>query len=588
MRVGRITAVVVLALALFAATAFAILRIDRFDASIAIDEDGVLHVTEQLAVVFQSPHHGIEREIPISYRNPATGSRTTINLDLVAIEMDGGSVPYSRRRSGSSVVFRIGDPDRTITGRYTYTIAYTVDRAVLFHDDYLQVYWNVTGNEWRIPIDQATAIFRLPNGLDISQVASTSYVGYYGKASRGLPGSPTEDGGLLFAASRLSSGEGLTIDVAIPRDLLPLSSPTFVEHVLWFLDANKWAALPIVVLVGMTLLWARVGRDPRKGTIAPQFEPSRGMHPGEAGVLIDDRADLRDISAMAIGLAVNGHLTIEECGEDEADGLADRAKRFFNRSTPSDYRFVRRAAPAEALSDVERVLLDAIFDEEHPEERTLTSLEHQFYKALPNIKSKLYGGLIKKGYYPHNPERTRRSYASLGLIGAAGGIAIGIINGSLYLAIALGLCGLIVLAFSPIMPRKTRKGVRALEELLGLSEYIRRAEVDRIEYHDAPEKSPRLFEKLLPYAIALNLTSIWTRQFEGLLNEPPSWYVGRGSAFHSHMFMLSMLHLSSGMERTFVSAPRSASGGRSAWSGGSSFGGGFSGGGFGGGGGGGW
>jgi len=138
------------------------------------------------------------------------------------------------------------------------------------------------------------------------------------------------------------------------------------------------------------------------------------------------------------------------------------------------------------------------------------------------------------------------------------------------------------------MPRKTRKGVRALEEVLGLSEYIRRAEVDRMEYHDAPEKSPSVFEKLLPYAIALNLTSIWTKQFEGLMQEPPRWYIGRGTVFHPHVFALSMLHLTSGMERTFVSAPRGTSGGRSAWSGGSSFGGGFSGGGFGGGGGGGW
>jgi len=588
MRAGRIAAFALLAVILFASAASATLRIDRFDAEISIDDEGRLHVIERIAVIFYTPHHGIEREIPVSYRDPGSAERVTIDLDLVGITMDGRPVQYTQRRSGSDIVFRIGDPDRTITGTYTYEIAYTVDRAVLFHDDYLQVYWNVTGNEWRIPIDAASAVFRLPGGLDIAQVSSTSYVGYSGLSARGPAATVTADGGLLFTASYLSTGEGLTIDVAIPRTLLPVEPPTFGERFLWFLDANKWAALPIVVLVGMILLWARVGRDPRKGTIAPQFEPSRDMHPGEAGVLIDDRADLRDISGMLIGLAVRGHLTIEEIGEEDDDGLADRAKRLLKRSTPDDYRFVKRSGPAGELSEVERVLLDAVFDDEHPDERTLSSLEHEFYKTLPNIKSKLYGGLISKGYYPHNPERTRRSYASIGLVVAGGGFALGIVNGSLYLAIALGLCGLIVLAFSPIMPRKTRKGVRALEEVLGLSEYIRRAEVDRMEFHDAPERSPEVFEKLLPYAIALNLTSIWTKQFEGLMTEPPSWYSGRGPVFHPHLFTLSMLHLTSGMERTFVSAPRAASGGRSAWSGGGSFGGGFSGGGFGGGGGGGW
>jgi len=585
MRAGRILAVVSLALFLVGLAAWGTLRVEHFDAEVSIDQEGRLRVIEQIAVIFYSPHHGIEREIPVSYRSPATGERVTIDFDLVNVAMDGGDVPYTRRRSGSDIVLRIGDPDRTITGTYVYEIAYTVGRAVLFHDEYLQVYWNVTGNDWRIPIDRATAVFRLPPGFDITQVASTSYAGYYGQSTRGPAAVLTEDGGLLFTASYLGPGEGLTIDLSIPRTLLPVSPPTFAQRIVWFLDANKWAALPIVALVGMILLWARVGRDPRKRTIAPAFEPPPGMHPGEAGVLIDDRADLRDISAMLIGLAVGGYLTIEEI--DEAEGLGDRVRRVFGRSS-TDYRFVRNDRPTDDLSAVEQRLIAAIFDQDHPDRRDLSSLENDFYKHLPTIKSKLYAGLIRQGLYPHNPERTRRTYTSLGFVGIALGAAVGVVASSLYLGVAVALCGLIVLAFSPIMPRKTQKGVRALEELLGLSEYIRRAELDRIEYHDAPEKSPQLFEKLLPYAIALNLTSIWAKQFEGLLEEPPDWYVGATPVFHAHLFTLSMLHLTSGMERTFVSAPRTTSGGRSAWGGGSSFGGGFSGGGFGGGGGGGW
>jgi len=584
MRLLRITAVLGVCLISIGLLATATLRVNTFDATIELDTDGLLHVTERIAVTFYTGHHGIEREIPVSYRTLA-GANKTIHLDLDAITLDGGSVPYTSSRVGRDLRLRIGDPDRTIRGAHVYTIAYTVDRALLFHDDYLQLYWNVTGNDWRIPIDRASATIVLPGGLLSSEVSTTSYVGYEGSRARGGPPASTDET-ILFTATSLSPGEGLTIDVAIPRSLLPIAPPTTVEMTVWFLDANKFAALPILVLIGMILLWAKQGRDPRKGTIAPQFEPPRGMHPGEAGVLIDDRADLRDISAMLIGLAVKGHLRIEEI--DANEGLLDRAKQMLGGASTGDYRFVRREKAANDLADVERLLLDAIFDEENPDERTLSSLENEFHVHLPNIKSRLYGSLIEAGYYPHNPERTRRSYVTLGLFGMAAGVAIGTLNSSLYLAIALGLCGLVVLAFARIMPRKTRKGVRALEEVLGMAEYIRRAEVDRIEFHDAPEKAPQTFEKLLPYAIALNLTSIWTKQFADLMDEPPQWYAGRTPVFHPHLFTLSMLHLTSGMERTFVSAPRSAGGGRSAWSGGSSFGGGFSGGGFGGGGGGGW
>ena len=584
MRKGIATALLVLVAAV---TACASLRIDLFDAEIRLDEEGLLHVTETLTVTFFTPHHGIEREIPVSYRNESTGGNVAIDLRIESVTVNDGSVPLLSQRRGSDRVLRIGDPDRTISGTHVYRISYTVGRALLFHDDYLQLYWNVTGNDWRIPIERATATIRLPEGVRSPDVSTVSYVGYRGTSGRGEPATIGPAGEILFGTGRLHPGEGMTIDLAIPRAQLPIEPPSFLQRVLWFLDANKYAGLPILVLAAMVVLWYRSGRDPKKGTIAPAFEPPTGLGAGEVGVLIDDRIDLRDISAMVLELAVLGHYRIEEIVE-ETNGLGDKVKGLFKRSGPDDYRFVRRENGGEGLSGVRETVFQAIFDEDHPDERLLSSLDNEFYKSLPSIKSGLYSGLIGEGYYPHNPERIRRSYASFGALGIGAGLFAWISMGSLYLGIAIALCGLIVMAFSPIMPRKTKKGVRALEEILGLSEYIERAEVDRIEFHNAPEKTPAVFEKLLPYAVALNLSKVWTKQFEGLLTEPPNWYTSASPTFSGHWFALSMLRLSSGMERSFVSAPRTASSGKSAWSGGSSFGGGFSGGGFGGGGGGGW
>ena len=566
--------------------AFATLRITNFDAQIRLDDSGILHVTEKLDVDFYSPHHGIERWIPVSYRRP-TGENMNVPLRVISVTQDGRPAQYITRRSGRNQYIRIGDPEVKLLADHTYTITYTVERAILFRDDYVQLYWNVTGNKWAIPIDSASATITLPESVNPSDVATTSYVGYYGSKTRGNEATIDDQGRFVFAASLLLPGEGLSIDMSIPRDQIAIAAPTTWQRILWFLGANKYAALPFLTLVFMFLLWLKVGKDPRKATIAPRFEPPKGMHPGEAGVLIDDRADLRDISAMVIGLAVNGYLTIKEIGTEQ-EGIAEKIKGLFGHSGPLDYEFVKKKDTDSDLSKVETTLLSAIFDAAHPDKRLLSSMENEFYKVLPRIKSDLYAGLIKKGYYPNNPERTRKSYAGAGMFGIALAIAIGGWSGSLYLGLAIVLSALIVLAFSPIMPRKTKKGVLVLQDLLGLSEYIHRAEVKQMEFHDAPEKNPQLFEKLLPYAMAFNLTSIWTKQFEGLMSEPPQWYVGSTPGFHPALFYLGMMNLSSGMERTFVSAPRTSSGGHSAWGGGSSFGGGFSGGGFGGGGGGGW
>jgi len=233
-------------------------------------------------------------------------------------------------------------------------------------------------------------------------------------------------------------------------------------------------------------------------------------------------------------------------------------------------------------------LFDAIFPDPETTETSLDALENRFYKNLPTIRLRLFDEVIQKKLYKRNPERVRASYAGWAGALVAAGAGLGFWLSSLYLGVALAISGLIVLAFAPIMPRKTVTGAAALADVLGLAEYIQRAEVDRMEFTDAPAKSPERFEKLLPYAVSLGLTSIWVRQFEGLLREPPTWYSGP-STFNGHAFGLSLGRMTTGMQRTFVSMPRTApSAGRSAWGGRSSFGGGFSGGGFGGGGGRGW
>jgi uncharacterized membrane protein YgcG len=562
------------------------LRINDFASQIALDTEGTLHVTETLTVLFDTAYHGIEREIPVSYRRP-TGEKLSVSFRLKSVEADNAPAQYTTRHSGGNVIIRIGDPDRYITGTHTYVISYSVGRAILFHDEYIQLYWNVTGNDWRIPIEHASAVVTLPDTVPAADASSISYVGYYGSSARGGQGVVDDSGRLIFETGYLSPGEGLTIDVSMPRDQAGIAAPTTWQKIGWFLSANKYAALPILALIGMFLLWFYKGKDPAKGTIAPRFEPPRGMHAGEVGVLIDDRADLRDITAMVIGLAVKGYLTISEVSDEDV-GLADKVKRVFGRSGPTDYEFVKQKDPDTGLTKVEARLFGAIFDSGNPDSRTLSSLENKFYKVLPQLKSDLYAGLVKKGLYASNPERVRRSYSTMGMLVVFLGVAVGIWASSLYLGVAVAACGVIILAFTPIMPRRTNKGTEALRDVLGLSEYIRRAEVEQMEFHDAPEKNPQLFEKLLPYAMALNLTSIWSKQFEGLLKEPPNWYMGASPGFNPALFYIGMANLSSGMERTFVSAPRASSSGRSAWGGGGSFGGGFSGGGFGGGGGGGW
>src|SRR5262249_47014260 len=148
--------------------------------------------------------------------------------------------------------------------------------------------------------------------------------------------------------------------------------------------------------------------------------------------------------------------------------------------------------------------------------------------------------------------------------------------GTLFAAGALS--GAVILAFSWIMPARTVEGARALEGVLGFEEFLARVESDRFE---RVVKTPEMFEKFLPFAMALGVEHKRAPAFEGICNKPPDWYQGSSfGTFGPRVFVDRLGGMSQAAAVVMASQPRS--------SGGSGFGGGGgSGGGFGGGGGGG-
>jgi hypothetical protein len=96
----------------------------------------------------------------------------------------------------------------------------------------------------------------------------------------------------------------------------------------------------------------------------------------------------------------------------------------------------------------------------------------------------------------------------------------------------------IVAAFAPAMPVVTRIGASERDRLLGLREYIRRAERTEVEAHHRDERVPLRFEEILPYAIALGVVDLWLDEFGGL-TRPPVWYEIDGTedatAFSTHV-----------------------------------------------------
>jgi len=526
-----------------------------------IGEDGVVAVTEEIRVYFDVARHGIYREIPISYRLP-TGERYRLRVTVGDVLADGGSVPYRQYTEGENLVLKIGDPDRTVRGDVLYTIRYRVARALRAYDGEVELYWNAIGIDWAMPIARARVEVIVPATISPTDVQVTGYRGYYG--SQTLLLLLWKDGTLAGEAVGLRPKEGITIAVRVPKGAVRL--PGAWQGFLWFLQDNLYAGIPILVFLGMFILWWKRGRDPKVETVAPEFRAPEGIGPAEAGVLLDNRVDPRDFAAGILSMATKGWLKIREVWADE------KARE------PHDFDLLAAEGTAR-LTSYEKALRKALLGD--AAERKVSDLKYKLYEKMPGLSTRLYMGLTEAGYYVGNPDRVRGLYygLALGTIVLAG--VLGFFTSSLYLGLAIGVSGLVVLAFAPVMPKRTGKGTLALRQVLGLGEYIRRAEVGRIEFAAREQH----FDELLPYAMALGLTELWTKKFDGLLAKAPDWYEGRFPTFAPYWFGTRLLTLQHSAYSAATAAPRSAQSGRG-WSGGSGFGGrGFSGGGMGGGGG---
>jgi uncharacterized membrane protein len=548
------------------------LRIRHFDAQIEVHTNGTIDVTETIEVQFSGVWHGIYRTIPVQYSDPR-GFNYTLFLDPIGITDDAGQkLKYERSSQGRYTKFKIYVPDAEDTTR-TIIFHYQVLDALRFQEDHDELYWNVTGDEWDAPIDLATARITLPDGA--TGVRAVAYAGAYGSNAHDAKTTINGDTIDVESTRPLSFHEGLTAVVGFDKGLVhPSSSFTLF---LRFLRSNIPLLMPVFVFFAMLWWWWTHGRDPQRNAIAVQYDPPDQLSPGECGTLVDNEAAMSDITATLVDLAVKGYLTIEQKEETHMLGLShDKEYIFHLKKPPPEWTGARPH---------EQEMLNALFDGGASPDVRLADLQNHFYTHLPAIRDRIFSALMADGYYFHRPDTTKSGY-----IGA--GIAVGVLFfiGSSVLKNVTGISdttwtmagitsGLIMCVFGWFMSSRTTVGERALEKVLGFEEFLGRVEKDQIA---RLETRPELFEKFLPYAMALHVEKKWVQAFSGIALQPPQWFQAPyGSGFQALYLVNDLNFMSSHVGSVMSSAPRSSSGS-------SGFGGGgFSGGGFGGGGGGG-
>ncbi len=638
-----VRAVVLAALCVFLALprfAIAQERITSFESDISIAPNGLVTVRETISVDAENNRieHGIFRDFPTVYRDRA-GDRVRVPFDVAEVQRDGRPEPYTVETIPNGKRVRIGSANVTVRrGGHTYLIVYRTNRQIGFFDGYDEFYWNVTGNGWDFRIDRASAVIRLPPGAAVKQYdLYTGPQGAQGKAARAFV-----EGGTIsfFTTASLAPHEGLTVAVGFTKGVI--APPTSADNLRNFLLDNAPTLVSLIGLAGIGVYyffaWLNFGRDPRRGVIVPLFAPPKNF--SAAAVRFVDRMgyDRKTFAAALIAMAVKGYLRISET---YGDYTLTRTGKSEDQATLQS----TESAVARALFDVRNTI--ELKNTNHTiVSRAISALSGALKREDEGVyfvtnAGWFFGGLIilvasgvaamvlsddplPAGFIliwlavwtagtSHFLLQAFRAWSSvlygpgsriLNFFGAlfttvfAAPFAAGLVFGTYILSrsfpvttlIPLVAQGALAYLFYHLLKAPTLAGAKVRDEIAGFRMFLMTAEKDRLEVLHPPQVTPEVFEKFLPYAIALDAENAWSRKFEaeaarageapGQSSYTPAWY--SGSSFDrlgTTGFASSLGSAVAGATAAAATAPGSSSG---------SGGGGSSGGGGGGGGGGGW
>ena len=615
-------------------------RITDFASDIAIARDGTLTVRETIAVEAEGIRiqHGIFRDFPTIYRDRA-GNRVRVRFDVTEVERDGRPEPYTLESIDNGTRVRIGDANSFLDpGPHTYLIAYQTDRQIGFFSDYDELYWNVTGNGWAFAIDRAEATIRLPPGASVVQYAL--YTGPEGAQGKDAEAMVAGDIVRFATTASLNPREGLTVAVGFTKGAV--APPTDAERTADFLRDNAGTGAALIGLMALTAFyfgaWWKFGRDPARGVIVPLFAPPKDF--SAAAVRFVDRMgyDRKAFAAALIAMAVKGYLKIFEnhgvyklrrTGASETDaGLASTeraiARTLFNIGDEIELKNTNHTIVSRAIT----ALRDALKRED--EGVYFVTNSGWFFGGLAILLASgaaaaflsddpLPSGFILvwlAGWTAGTSHLLLQVYqAWRGVIAGPGSrilnffgatfitvfalpFTAGLVFGIYFLGLSFPVAtlvaivaqGILATVFYRLLKAPTRAGAKIRDQLDGFRMFLTTAEKDRLEVLHPPQVTPEVFEKFLPYAIALDAENAWSRKFEAEAAAAgvgpdqrgyvPGWYSGPSFGRLGTAGFTSALGSSiAGATAAAATAP-----GRSSGSGG----GGSSGGGGGGGGGGGW
>jgi hypothetical protein len=614
-------------------------RILDYHSDITLEDDGSLQVTETITVMSagQQIRHGIFRDFPTTYTDPYS-NRYVVGFQMLSATCDSAPEHFRIEDYFNGKRIYLGNPNVLVSpGRHVYTITYITNRQLGFYKDHDELFWNVTGNGWDFAIDAASATVHLSPNILADKVTLSGFTGLKGSRESQLTAS-SDDAAFQFTTQRpLSRHEGLSVLLMWPKGYI--TPPTFSQNLEFFFRDNRGALLLasglLVTLLYYLIAWSAVGRDPARGVIMALYEPPANLSPSAMRYLMRMGYDNKTFAAAILDMAVRGYLKISEQSGKYSLTLAGAGERVLS---PDEKQIASELFEGRTQIILQQENHSVIHAAIIAAKKWLKTAEQRIYFVtnsrylIPAFVLSLFVALcyfaslgvpqsIGAGFIcfwltmwtigvsamllnliAAWRDVLRHGSASLIGVGKAmfltlfaipflGGEVLGLTFlakvTSLSFGIFLVATGILHGVFVHLMKAPTFAGRRLMDQVEGFKMFLGSVEGDRLNRAAPPQQTPEVFEKFLPYALALDVEQDWANKFSGILSAAgtapgssgsaytPSFYSGSSwSSFSGAGFASSFGSSLTSAISSSSTAPGSGGGGGSGGSGGGGGGGG--------------
>ncbi|MBK8955390.1 MAG: DUF2207 domain-containing protein [Saprospiraceae bacterium] len=541
--------------------------IKNYDVEIELKREGIFYVREIIQVDFLESRRGILRDIPLQYSlsHKTSGSFFdrffTHKLFIRDIKVENH--PFQVNRLGIGIQIRIGDPDVYLTGRQTYDIRYSVENGLLHGEAGPEFYWNLIGDQWEVPIEEASFKVTLPKGIRIGEEDYEIRTGAYGSVEQSS--SANWENNVLTGKSLVTLGNytGMTVAIRMPKG--SVQEYPFYKLLFYY---GKFLILPLLMLLSFYYAWRRYGKDTRLADMVA-YLPPKGIDSAMAGFAIDIRANMHDVLSMIPYFGHKGYIKIDH----------QKGKGFFEED---EITFIKQKNLPDHAPAHQQLFFDALF--EYRDTVKLSQLKNKFYTHLQAAQTAVSNAVMNSDYFTTPSKKAYwNSFWIIGLVALANGVWC-FFSGKIAFLVFTVVLAIVLMVFAYILLKRSQSGDMLYKEIRGLKKFIKLAEKDKLEF--LVKEDPSYFDAILPYAVAFDCADTWCDKFKDIAIPEPRWFHSNSTSFYSShgVFNASSFNASLSKSLTEMRSVMSSRPSSSSSSGGGG-GGSFSGGGFGGGGG---